>query len=259
MTTVTGTLTIDGVAVPFTGTFPTQSLSVGAQGPTGPPGPAGPAGSQGPPGPMGATGPAGPVGATGPAGPAGTGTGTTPPAPLTLTVTPASLPSATEGIAYSETLTVTVAGGVPPYNPVSYAGVPAGLTIGTAGVVSGTPTVSGAFTITATVTDSSAAAPVTITLPISPPATTGTGTSPSGTTVPPAASITDANGNIWTLTAGAQVAVNGVVDQTTNHAIELVYVGGKLWQENSALLWWYKVLPTDQWAPGPGTATSPLA
>ena len=47
MTTVTGTLTINGVAVPFTGTIPTP--------------------------PTGATGPAGPTGATGPAGPAGSG------------------------------------------------------------------------------------------------------------------------------------------------------------------------------------------
>jgi hypothetical protein len=46
-------------------------VSVGPQGPIGPPGPPGPQGAAGPPGPQGAAGPPGPQGAAGPPGPPG--------------------------------------------------------------------------------------------------------------------------------------------------------------------------------------------
>lgn len=49
---VTGTITIDGVAVPFSGTIPAP-----AAGPAGPQGPVGPAGPQGPAGPAGSAPP----------------------------------------------------------------------------------------------------------------------------------------------------------------------------------------------------------
>lgn len=101
----------------------------------------------------------------------------------------------------------------------------------------------------------------------SPPA--GTTTSPIGaapvaspngtivTTVGPA--IVDANGHLWTITAGAQVAVDGVADTTTANVIELAFVGNQVWQENGSLLWWSKTLPTDVWSPPAGTTVSPLA
>lgn len=69
-TTVTGTLSIDGVSVPFTGTLSQDP-------PAGPAGPTGPAGSSGPTGPVGLVGAQGPTGsdgvagATGPTGPMG--------------------------------------------------------------------------------------------------------------------------------------------------------------------------------------------
>ncbi|HBK05049.1 MAG TPA: hypothetical protein DDZ81_04210 [Acetobacteraceae bacterium] len=72
------------------------------------------------------------------------------------------------------------------------------------------------------------------------------------------ASITDASGNQWTITAGGQVAVNGTTDTTTANVTELAYVNGSIWQENASNLWWDKTSPTASWAPGTGTSTSPL-
>jgi hypothetical protein len=72
------------------------------------------------------------------------------------------------------------------------------------------------------------------------------------------ASITDANGNNWTINSGGQVDVNGTADTTTANVTELAYVNGQVWQENTDNLWWGKSSPTDSWAPGAGTSTSPL-
>ena len=67
-------------------------------------------------------------------------------------------------------------------------------------------------------------------------------TSPNDTVITVAAgtssgAITDAKGNIWAV-AGGKVTVNGVVDPTTANVIELAYVNGKVWQENTSDLWW---------------------
>ena len=71
-----------------------------------------------------------------------------------LTITTANpLPSGTEGQAYSTQMAAQ--GGVPPYTWARTAGsLPAGLTINTAGLVSGTPTSAGTQTPTLQVTDS---------------------------------------------------------------------------------------------------------
>jgi hypothetical protein len=68
----------------------------------------------------------------------------------------------------------------------------------------------------------------------------------------------DAKGNKWTITAGGQVAINGVTDGTTANVVELAYVDGKIWQENASKLWWAKTKPGDAWSPGNGTSISPL-
>ena len=82
-----------------------------------------------------------------------TGTGTITNDDAVVTVGPASLPSATAGTAYSQTLSAS--GGTAPYSFVVSAGaLPAGLTLSAAGVLSGTPTASGSFNFTATATDS---------------------------------------------------------------------------------------------------------
>ncbi len=73
-----------------------------------------------------------------------------------VTVSPGSLPGGTVGASYSQTITAT--GGVSPYSFVVTAGaLPAGVTLTTGGVLSGTPTASGAFNFTVTATDASGA------------------------------------------------------------------------------------------------------
>ncbi len=68
----------------------------------------------------------------------------------TLSITTATLPSGTLGAAYSASL--TAGGGVAPY---TFSGTaPAGLTLSSAGVLSGTPTTVGTSSFTATVSDS---------------------------------------------------------------------------------------------------------
>lgn len=69
------------------------------------------------------------------------------------------------------------------------------------------------------------------------------------------ASIIDAGGNAYTIKSG-QVAVGGIADATTLNVIEIAYVNGLVWQENSAKLWWSRATPTSSWAGG--TSTSPL-
>ena len=70
--------------------------------------------------------------------------------------------------------------------------------------------------------------------------------------------ISDASGNKWTITSGGLVAVNGATDTTTSGVVELAYVNGTVWQENTNNLWWGKTSPTAAWSPTVGIATSPL-
>ncbi|MBS9721441.1 putative Ig domain-containing protein [Tianweitania sp. BSSL-BM11] len=72
----------------------------------------------------------------------------------TIVVAPASLANATRNVAYSQTLTAF--GGTAPHSFAVTAGsLPNGLTLALNGALSGTPTVAGQFTFTATATDSS--------------------------------------------------------------------------------------------------------
>jgi ribosomal protein S11 len=91
--------------------------------------------------------------------------------PITLTVSPisklsltGSVPNAILGVPYTQTLTAT--GGVSPYSyQITSGALPAGLSLSTGGVISGTPTAPGAssFTVTATDTEST---PQTASLPL---------------------------------------------------------------------------------------------
>jgi len=73
----------------------------------------------------------------------------------TLSIAPPTLPAGTAGSAYSQTLSAS--GGTAPYSYALSAGaLPAGLTLTTGGVLSGTPTVAGSFAFTVTATDSTA-------------------------------------------------------------------------------------------------------
>ncbi|MCC4596163.1 putative Ig domain-containing protein [Xanthomonas campestris pv. phormiicola] len=82
-----------------------------------------------------------------------TGTGTILNDDAVVTVNPASLPAATAGSAYSQTLSAS--GGTAPYSfAVSAGTLPVGVQLSPGGVLSGTPTSSGSFNFTATATDS---------------------------------------------------------------------------------------------------------
>ena len=74
-----------------------------------------------------------------------------------VTVSPATLPAAQVGVAYSQS--IAASGGTAPNTFTVTAGaLPAGLTLSAAGMLSGTPTVSGSFSFTVKATDSSGGA-----------------------------------------------------------------------------------------------------
>ncbi len=85
------------------------------------------------------------------------------PAPVTITTT--SIPSsATVGIRYATTA-LSAYGGTPPYTwQVSSGSLPSGLTLSTAGVISGTPTAADPFSFSVEVTDSTTPTTETATL-----------------------------------------------------------------------------------------------
>ncbi|MDS1137542.1 beta strand repeat-containing protein, partial [Nitratireductor indicus] len=72
-----------------------------------------------------------------------------------ITVSPATLPPASQGVPYSQT--ITASGGTAPYSySVTAGGLPSGLSLSSSGVLSGSPTVNGTFNFTVTATDNSA-------------------------------------------------------------------------------------------------------
>lgn len=74
-----------------------------------------------------------------------------------LSVTPTSVPDATAGSAYSQSLSQTGALGTPSY-AVTTGSLPSGMTLSSSGVLSGTPTVTGSFNFTVSVSDASGCA-----------------------------------------------------------------------------------------------------
>jgi hypothetical protein len=70
--------------------------------------------------------------------------------------------------------------------------------------------------------------------------------------------LVDAAHHVWGIDAKGIITVDGVEDPTTGGVIELAFVGGLVWQENTAKLWWSKTAPTAAWLPAAGTATAPL-
>ena len=74
-------------------------------------------------------------------------------AAVPMNILPLVLPTMTQGVAFSQVLSVS--GGVGPYTYSITAGaLPTGLTLTTGGTLSGTPTLNGSYTFTITVTDS---------------------------------------------------------------------------------------------------------
>ncbi|WP_313393575.1 putative Ig domain-containing protein [Pseudomonas sp.] len=90
--------------------------------------------------------------ATGPGGTSNTATVSVTVTAPTIALTPTSIPGATVATAYSATLTAS--GGSSPYTYSLTTGtLPAGISLSTAGVLSGTPTAAGSFNFTITATD----------------------------------------------------------------------------------------------------------
>jgi hypothetical protein len=82
--------------------------------------------------------------------------------------------------------------------------------------------------------------------------------SPNNTLIGYGQSISDAFGNIWTITANGEVAINGIPDPTTRNVTHLAYADGLVWQENTSNLWWSKTTPASGWEPPTGTPTVPV-
>lgn len=82
-----------------------------------------------------------------------------PPPPALKITTPISLPGALVGKVYSVNLAQLAipTGGMPPYKFAAISGFPSWLKLSSAGILAGTPTTSGNFTLSFSVTDSSGA------------------------------------------------------------------------------------------------------
>jgi uncharacterized repeat protein (TIGR03803 family) len=114
-------------------------------------------------------------------------------------LSPAALPAATVGAGYGQTLTAS--GGTGPYTFAVTAGsLPAGLSLSSAGVLSGTPTAAGSSAFTATATDSTGTAGSQFYTLAAYPASFRVSGFPSSTTAGVAGSVTvtalDASSNV---------------------------------------------------------------
>ena len=129
-------------------------------------------------------------------------------APATLSVTTASLPGGTVGAAYQQGLTATGGAGGNAWS-ITVGALPAGLTLGADGSISGMPTASGTANFTVQVKDSSTAtATKALTIAIAPATLSVTTASLPGGTVGAAYQQTlmatgGAGGNAWSVTVGA--------------------------------------------------------
>jgi hypothetical protein len=108
--------------------------------------------------------------------------------------------------------------------------------------------------VAAWIAKAAAAAP---TPPVTPPANPGATPSANDSTLlaGAAGSLTDASGNAWTIVNGV-VDENGAAAGVSSGVIEIAYVNGTIWQENSSSLWWSWT--GAGWSAGAGTSTSPL-
>ncbi len=144
--------------------------------------------------------------------------------PLTIN-TPATLPTATLNSSYSVTLSAS--GGVAPYTWTSNSALPPGLNLNSSsGVLSGTPTESGSFSIAIQVRDNSTPSPQTksqtFTLTVGAPLTISTTTIPSATINSPYSVTFAATGGVapytWTLSGnsppGLTMSPGGVLSGT---------------------------------------------
>jgi hypothetical protein len=135
-----------------------------------------------------------------------------------LNITTTTLPAATVGTAYSQTLAAT--GGTTPYTWSLAAGtLPPGLSLSGGGVLNGTPTTAGSFSFTVRVTDSASAADTQpLSLTVSAPPNITTTTLPAATVGTAYSQTLAATGGTtpytWSLAAGSLppgLSLNGAV------------------------------------------------
>jgi hypothetical protein len=84
-----------------------------------------------------------------------------------LTIDPGPLPTATEGVAYRDNLAAVGLTNEPDWQ-IASGSLPAGLSLSNVGTISGTPSVSGTFTFTVSVTDGKSTATHSLTLTVGP-------------------------------------------------------------------------------------------
>jgi len=137
-----------------------------------------------------------------------------------LLITTATLPNGTLNVAYSQTLNAT--GGVAPYTWTKTGGnLPAGLALASTGMISGTPTDTGTFSITLQAADSeSPAQTATITLSITINATTACALSGKQLAIE-LAGTTSAGpaGLLISITVGSDGSISGESDFRTQSAV----------------------------------------
>ncbi|WP_353063659.1 putative Ig domain-containing protein [Tunturibacter psychrotolerans] len=145
-------------------------------------------------------------------------------APSFLTISSVKLPSGTDGSAYTAALSAT--GGTAPY-AWSVSGLPAGLSLSSNGIISGTPTATGNFSLAVTVADSqnpaktaSAILPLSVSSTIAPLTITSTAVGPGTSNQPYTSALSATGGNgpyTWSvsgLPAGLSLGGNGVISGT---------------------------------------------
>jgi len=141
---------------------------------------------------------------------------------LTLSIETVSLASGTAGSAYSATLTAT--GGTTPYtwSLASGSSLPAGLSLSSAGTISGTPTAAGTATFTVAVVDSSsspqsASKDLSITLSIPPLSVTTTALADGTVGTAYAGTLTGSGGTApytWAMAAGPSLPAGLTLDSS---------------------------------------------
>ena len=140
----------------------------------------------------------------------------------TLQITSTQLPGGTVAVAYSSALAAS--GGTPPYSwSLSSGTLPTGLTLSSAGAISGTPSVAGSFPFTVSVKDStgaSASANFSITV---------------GTAAPPSVSISSPSNGA---TVSGSISVSGVAsDGLTISSVQVSVDGGTFSNASGTISW----------------------
>ena len=133
-------------------------------------------------------------------------------APVPLSITTSSLPAGIQGVIYPTTA-LTAIGGNPPYTAwsISSGALPAGLSLTSAGAITGTPTTAGTFSFTVQVTDSSSPSGTStkaLSMTVAGALTITTSSLPAGAqgVVYPATALTATGGNpptAWSISSGA--------------------------------------------------------